>query len=87
MVVKGQHLMKKMKEIREMDRRAVLYQIQNVQKTLEADPSYESKTNIIENAINIVDRNKSSLAVGCQRLNLSQLEKNRIALGLLRTVK
>lgn len=88
--VQGMHLMRKMKEVREFDRKVVLHQIETIQRSHEEHPSHEGKTNVIENAINVVTRNKSSLAVGCMRkegLNLSQLEMNRIALGLLDSVK
>ncbi len=83
MSVKGHHLMNKMKEIREQDRKAVLTQIENIQWTLQ--DRYQSNINIIENAINVVDQNKGSLAVGCSKKskNLSSVERNRIALGLL----
>ena len=59
--------MKKMKDVREQERRAVLNQIENVQNTLLHETHYDSKLNIIENALSIVDRNKQTLGVGCGR--------------------
>jgi len=63
-----------MKEVREFDRKVVLHQIETIQRSHGEHPSHEGKTIVIENAINVVTRNKSSLAVGCMRkegLNLS----------------
>jgi hypothetical protein len=43
-------------------------EIENVQKTLEVDNApNEARANIYENAINIVDRHKMKLAVGCRK--------------------
>ena len=88
-LVKGMHLMKKMKEVKESDRRQVLSELENVQRSIPIDKSVESRANIIENAWNIVDRHKRTLAIGCGRgksgpQHLSSLERNRIALGLLK---
>ena len=68
MLVKGMHLVRKMREVREQDRRVVMSEIENVQKTLEVDNApNEARANIYENAINIVDRHKMKLAVGCRK--------------------
>ncbi len=68
MLVKGMHLVKKMREVRELDRRVVMSEIENVQKTLDVDNApNEARANIYENAINIVDRHKMKLSVGCRR--------------------
>jgi hypothetical protein len=48
------HLMRKTKEIREFERKVVLQQIENVQRTLDNDVSMEARTYMIENAISIV---------------------------------
>lgn len=66
-LVKGMHLMKKMKEVKESDRRQVLTELENVQRSIPLDKSVESRAHIIENAWNIVDRHKSTLAIGCGR--------------------
>lgn len=71
----GMHMMNKMKEIREKDKRIVMAEIANVQKTFEMNKSFDyqfrtvdaRKANIIENAINIVERHQTTLAVGCSR--------------------
>jgi len=57
-------MMKKMKEIREKEKRIVMAEIANVQKTFDMNKSFDyqfrtvdaRKANIIENAINIVER-------------------------------
>ena len=48
------------------------------------DESKEAKLNIIENAINVVDRNKENLKI---HRNMSSLQKNRIALNMLSNIK
>lgn len=66
--VKGMHLVRKMREVREQDRRLVMSEIENVQKTLDTENApNESRASIYENAINIVDRHKMKLSVGCRR--------------------
>ena len=59
--------MKKMKEVKESDRRQVLSELENVQRRIPLDKSVESRASILENAWNIVDRHKNSLAIGCGR--------------------
>jgi hypothetical protein len=52
---------------------------------MKGDESHESKSNILESVINIVDQNHMTFSVGCTRGSaMSQLEKNRLALGLLK---
>jgi len=52
---------------------------------MKGDESHESKSNILESVINIVDQNHMTFSVGCSRGSaMSQLEKNRLALGLLK---
>jgi hypothetical protein len=61
--------MRKMKDLREMDRKSVLTQIENVQSTLMTEQHMQwvdASVNVIENALSIVNRNKASLAVGCR---------------------
>lgn len=73
-----------------MDRRIVLSEIETAQKTLEVENApMEARANMYESALNIVDRHKMKLQVGCRRQgqNLSQLEKNRLALGLLKSLR
>ena len=48
---KGMHIVKKMKEVREMNRRVELSEIENVQKMLQVDNTKQARANIIENAI------------------------------------
>jgi hypothetical protein len=55
-----------------------------VRDLLKTDSSKDSKLNILENAINLVDRNKSNFG---KIKNMSSLEKNRIALNLLSNLK
>ena len=67
-----------------------MLEMENASKTLEIDnPPIESRANMYESALNIVDRHKMKLQVGCRRQgqNISQLEKNRLALGLLKSLK
>ena len=61
------HLMKKMKEAKQKDRRQVLSELENVQRSINVEKSIESRASIIENAWNIVERHKNKLAVGCGR--------------------
>ena len=54
----------------------MLSQIENVQATLLAEQRADSRANVFENALNIVNRNKAALTVGCRMKgsNISQLE-------------
>ena len=67
-LVKGQHLVKKLREVRDQDRRAVMAEMENASKTLEVDNApIEYRANMYESALNIVDRHKMKLQVGCRR--------------------
>jgi len=51
-----------------MDRRIVLSEIETAQKTLEVENApMEARANMYESALNIVDRHKMKLLVGCRR--------------------
>ena len=61
-LVKGQHLVKKLREVRDMDRRVVMSEIEIAQKTLEVENApLEARANMYESALNIVDRHKMKL--------------------------
>jgi hypothetical protein len=78
------HMMKKMKEIKDQERNIVLSQIQSVRSLFVYDTSKDSKLSILENAINLVDKNKSNFG---KTKNMSSLEKNRLALNMLSNLK
>ena len=68
LLVKGQHLVKKLREVRDQDRRAVMLEMENASKTLEVDDApIESRAHMYESVLNIVDRHKMKLQVGCRR--------------------
>ena len=77
-------MMKKIRDMREFQRSVVLWQIQSVKDLYKKDESKEATLTILENAINVVDRNKLQLG---KHSNLSSLEKNRIAMNLLSNIK
>ena len=62
----------------------VLWQIESVRNIYNEDTSEDAKLHIIENAINLVDKNKTCLG---KFKNMSSLEKNRIALNILQSLK
>ena len=78
------HMMKKMRDMREFQKDVVLWQIKSVKDLYKTDQSKEATLNILENAINVVDKNKDYLG---KHKNMSSLEKNRIALNLLSNIK
>ena len=51
-------MMKKIRDMREFQRSVVLWQIQSVKDLYKKDESKEATLTILENAINVVDRNK-----------------------------
>ena len=54
--------MKKLREVRDMDRRIVLSEMETAQKTLEVENApMEARANMYESALNIVDRHKMKL--------------------------
>jgi len=44
-----------------------LRELETVQRTIQIDKSEESRANIIQNAWNIVDKHRGTLAIGCGR--------------------
>ncbi len=81
-LVKGMHLVQQIKAHRESERRQALSELSTVQRTL------DSRVNILENALSIVERHRNSLAPGQgRRGGMSSLERNRIALGLMKQLK
>lgn len=62
----------------------MLWQIESVRNIYDKDKSEDAKLHIIENAITLVDKNKQSLG---KFKNMSSLEKNRIALNMLQSLK
>ena len=62
----------------------MLWKIESVRNIYNKQSDEDAKLNIIENAINMVDKNKASLG---KHKNMSSLEKNRIALNMLQTLK
>eukprot|EP00347_Sterkiella_histriomuscorum_P005627 403355874 len=73
-----------MKEMRDLDKKVVLSQIEKVRNTFKRDYSNEAKLTLLENTINIVDKNRATLG---KVKNMSSLEKNRIALNLISSLK
>lgn len=70
--------------MRDLDRRVVLCQIESVRDTFKKDFSNDAKLTLLENTLHIVDMNRASLG---RIKNMSSLEKNRIALNLISSVK
>lgn len=59
-------------------------QIENVNNNTKRDPSKESKLVLLENTLHIVEKNRATLG---KVKNMSSLEKNRIALNLISSLK
>lgn len=78
------HMIKKLKDNRDAERQIVMCQIQSVRDLTSADKSKDAKLNLLEKAIYIVDKHKMSLG---KVKNMSSLEKNRIALNLISTLR
>jgi hypothetical protein len=76
--------MRKMKEIKDMDKRVVMCQIETVKNTFKKDFSNDAKLTLLENTLHIVEANKGTLG---KTKNMSSLEKNRIALNLISSLK
>lgn len=55
-----------------------------MRKAFSKDPSNEAKLTLLENTISIVNKNRESLG---KVKNMSSLEKNRIALNLISSLK
>jgi hypothetical protein len=77
-------MMRRMKEIKDTDKRIVLCQVEMMRNTLLQDQSKDSKLAILESTIHIVNKNKGTFG---KVKTMSSLEKNRIALNLLTSVK
>jgi hypothetical protein len=77
-------MMRKMKEIRDTDKRIVLCQVEMMRNNLLRDQSNDAKLAILENTIHIVNKNKGTFG---KVKSMSSLEKNRIALNLLTSLK
>ena len=75
---------RKMKEMRDLERRVVLCQIESVRDTFKKDFSNDAKLTLLENTLHIVEQNRATLG---KVKNMSSLEKNRIALNLISSVK
>lgn len=73
-------MMKKMKELKDIDRKVIMCQIESVRNRYEEDKRKEAKLTVIENAIQVVDKNKKQLG---KYRSMSSLEKNRIALNMI----
>jgi hypothetical protein len=73
-----------MKEIKDLERRVVMCQIESVNNMFKRDQSSDAKLTLLENTINIVEANRATLG---KVKNMSSLEKNRIALNLIATLK
>lgn len=58
--------------------------MESVRNIYDQDKSEDAKLHIIENAIMLVDKNKTCLG---KFKNMSSLEKNRIALNMLQSLK
>ena len=52
------HMMKKMRDMKEFQKDVVLWQIKSVKDLYRKDESKEATLNILENAINVVNKNK-----------------------------
>ncbi len=77
-------MMRKMKELKEEEHQVVLCQIQAVRDTFRRDSSDDAKLTLLQNTLGIVDKNKATLG---KVKNMSSLEKNRIALNLISSIK
>lgn len=75
---------RKMKEMRDLEKRVVICQIESVRDTFKADMSNDAMLTILENTLHIVEQNRTTLG---KVKNMSSLEKNRIALNLISGIK
>lgn len=73
-----------MKDLKDLERNVVLSRVETVRNVLAEDKSQDSKLTLLENAISIVGINKESFG---KVTNLSSLEQNRIALGLISSLQ
>lgn len=75
---------RKMKEMHDLEKRVVLCQIESVRDTFKQDSSNDAKLTLLQNTLHIVEKNKATFG---KVKNMSSLEKNRIALNLISSVK
>ena len=75
---------RKIKEMKDLEKRVVLCQIESVRDTFKKDKSNDAKLTLLENTLYIVNQNRMTLG---KVKNMSSLEKNRIALNLIANVK
>jgi hypothetical protein len=75
---------RKIKEMKDLEKRVVLCQIETVRDTFKKDASNDAKLTLLENTLHIVEQNRATLG---KMKNMSSLEKNRIALNLIANVK
>lgn len=76
-------MMRRLKEIREADKQIVMCQVETIKNKLSNDHSNDAKLAILENTIQIVNKNKGTFG---KVKSMSSLEKNRIALNLLTNI-
>jgi len=77
--------MRKMKEVREQERQIIMQKVQSVKNIFDKDETKDAKLVILERTLGVIDSNKGNL--GHKVRNMSQLEKNRIALNMIQTCK
>lgn len=76
--------MRRLKEVKDLDMEIVKSQVQSVCDSKVRDLSHDVKLEILQSTINIVEKYKQTFGKTKQ---MSSLEKNRIALNLLQTMK
>ena len=77
-------MMRKLKGLKEVEKQIVMCQIESARNLYVKDISNDAKLNLLEKTINIVEKNKGTLG---KVKTMSSLEKNRIALNLLSSLK
>ena len=77
-------MIKKMKDMRDADRQVVMCQIESVRDKLRKDVSKEATLSLLQATMGIVERHKAELGIF---KNMSSLEKNRMALNLISSMR
>jgi len=79
-------MMRKIKEVKDAERGVILNSIQHVRDVLEDSNQHkDTQLVILQKALSAVENTKGNM--GYARKNISSLEKNRIALGLISSCK
>lgn len=70
--------------MRDLEKKVVLCQIEQIRDTFKSDKSEDAKLTILESTLHVVEQNRMTLG---KVKNMSSLEKNRIALNLISSLK